>query len=220
LRAMGIHVSGARILTPLESTLVYLRANRMDSIYIVSSNPETRSFFESSLYREGAQFTILDSVRDMGERATIVIAQDEIFDPTTRRNALNLVIAGANIVAFHDKKLRMYGDLYDVNVGAIVEYICSTAKDAGVYATVKFVGKPHIEFYRAALECLQLTNWSRIAVGGDNPRSDLVEPNKHGAFTVYYPSKAYPEFPDNLNFTPSLTVKESLVEVIPFLKCR
>jgi|TARA_B100001971_G_C18244846_1_gene573494 NagD protein len=222
LAESGLEITPNNIFSCVEAGLQYLQQEDLRRVYLISSSDKLRARFRTYEH-EGFRIELVSSYDSThpddpnNKIDAVVVGFDREFHSRTRNDATDFVMGGARIVALNMNENRPKLDgTHEWNVGACVAGLVCAAKirPEDVYNA----GKPNREFYVQAQSMLgySLSRVAEVLVIGDDPEADLRGARDRSMATAFFPSRKDAEWPSDLGFSPDVTVRESLEELIPY----
>jgi HAD superfamily hydrolase (TIGR01458 family) len=150
LRGVGFEVDGDDVVTAPVATAAYLRTH----------HPRARCFLlgAADVADDLAGVDLVDESADV----VVVAGADPAFTWENVNRAFRMVVGGAALVAMHRNLSWMTEDGLTLDSGA---YVAGLEQAAGVEAVV--CGKPAPEFFRQAIDLLNLSAEATAMVGDD-----------------------------------------------------
>jgi ribonucleotide monophosphatase NagD (HAD superfamily) len=180
----GLYINPKQIVSPVQTSIEYLKREGIDYVNVVSCNEEL-----IQQYRHGGLALIRAFEPHMQGRGAVVVAYDSQLNAASMKTAINYAAEKqAQLVALNGKLFRTTSNgkrEYDaLSTARFIAYSAGISPDA-----IKIIGKPSEEYFRTVLlKYLPFNSPLVTAVLGDSPSLDLATPKQMGMTTFFVSS--------------------------------
>lgn len=172
LQHLGFRVNMDQIYTAPLAAARWLKAQKAKTVYLFLRGDAYREFRDFKITTASPQYLVIG---DIGE--------DLSFEGLN--NAFRMVMNGARMVALQKNRYWQRADGLTIDAGPIVSALeFATGKKA------RLIGKPSPDFFRQALEQLELSP-DQVAVIGDDIDADIAGARKAGLFSILVKTGKY-----------------------------
>jgi len=162
LRAKGLEVGEAEVITASFATAQYLRATKARSCWLMLQGEGREEFRDLPQDPEHPEFLVLGDCR-------------EGFGFEQMNRALRLLVAGARLVVMIPERTDSSLGQLELTVGAYGRMLEEATGQRALY-----VGKPSRGIFAAALQSLGVRNRRRVVMVGDKVATDILGARRAG----------------------------------------
>lgn len=202
LTGLGFHIAEHEIISATQAAVIFLRQQPQPVCQLLLADDVKSDFAEFAQSESEANYIVVGDIGDQWSYRLL-------------NNVFNRLMNGARLIAIHKNRFWQTEHGLQMDIGAFISALEYASQQPAV-----IIGKPSIDFFRAALSELQL-NAEQTAIVGDDIDSDIGGGKAAGLTGILTQTGKYrKEYAEQSAVSPDLVVPSmtTLTDCFPKLE--